>query len=319
MRMGGRAPLTAAVVVALATAGIAAGCGGSTSSTTGTTASLTATPNINVPLDQKVAAEVPSAIKSKGTLTVAADATYAPDEFIASDGHTVIGMDSDLAKALGQVMGLTPQVKNATFDSIIPGLAANKYDLGMSSFTITKEREKTVDFVSYANVGTSFFVKADGGPDISSLADLCGQKVAAERGTTQEADATAQGKKCQAAGKPGVTVSVFPDENGVNLALSSGRATVGMADSPPAAYAVDQSNGQFKLSGTQYGVALYGIAMPQNSGLAKPVLDALKAVMADGTYKRIFDYWGLASTSAGNGCPCSITNPQINPTNVPPS
>ena len=90
-----------------------------------------------------------------------------------------------------------------------------------------------------------------------------------------------------------------------------------MADSPPATYAVKQSNGQFKLSGTQYGVALYGIAMPQNTGLAKPVLDALKDVIADGTYKRIFDYWGLSSTV--NGCPCSITNPQINPTNVPPS
>jgi polar amino acid transport system substrate-binding protein len=305
-----------ALVVAAAVVGIAAGCGGGGSSST-TSTTLTATPNINVALDKKVAAEVPSAIKSKGTLTVAADATYAPDEFIASNGHTILGMDADLAKALAQAMGLSADVKNVTFDSIIPGLAAKKYDLGMSSFTITKEREKTVDFVSYANVGTSFFVKASGGPNIQSLADLCGQKVAAERGTTQEADATAQDKKCKAQGKPGVTVSVFPDENGVNLALSSGRATVGMADSPPATYAVKQSNGLFKLSGTQYGVALYGIAMPKNNGLAKPVLDALKDVMADGTYKRIFDYWGLEA--AANGCPCAITNPQINPTNVPPS
>jgi polar amino acid transport system substrate-binding protein len=99
--------------------------------------------------------------------------------------------------------------------------------------------------------------------------------------------------------------------------LSSGRATVAMADSPPAAYAVEQSNGQFKLSGKQYGVALYGIAMPKN-GLAKPVFDALKDVMADGTYKRIFDYWGLSS-AATYGCPCTITKPQISPTNVPPS
>jgi polar amino acid transport system substrate-binding protein len=318
MRSGRRTRLVVAVAAALASMGIAAGCG-SSSSTTSTSASLTATPNVNVPLDKKVAAELPSAIKSKGTLTVAADATYAPDEFIASNGHTILGMDADLAKALGQAMGLTPDVKNVTFDAIIPGLAANKYDLGMSSFTITKEREKTVDFVSYANVGTSFFVKAEGGPTIASLADLCGHQVAAERGTTQEADATAQDKKCKAAGKPGVTVSVFPDENGVNLALASGRADVGMADSPPAAYAVDKSNGQFKLSGTQYGVAAYGIAMPKGNGMAKPVLDALKDVMADGTYKRIFDYWGLSATSAGNGCPCTINNPQINPTNVPPS
>jgi len=317
MIRGKRMRLAIALVATLATVGIAAGCGGSNGSST-TSTTLTATPNINVPVDKKVAAEVPSAIKSKGTLTVAADATYPPNEFIASNGSTVIGMDADLAKAIAQAMGLQAEVKNVTFDSIIPGLAANKYDLGMSSFTITKEREKTVDFVSYAIAGTSFFVKADGGPDVQSLADLCGEKVAAERGTTQEADATAQDKKCKAAGKPGVSVSVFPDQNAANLALSSGRATVDMADSPPAAYAVEQSNGQFKISGQQYGVAAYGIAMPKDNGLAKPVLDALKAVMADGTYDQIFSYWGLVKKGP-SGCPCTITNPQINPTNVPPS
>ena len=317
MIRGTRMRVVIAFVVALATAGIAAGCGGSDSSTT-STASLTATPNINVPVDKQVATQVPSSIKSSGTLSVAADATYAPNEFIAEDGKTVIGMDADLAKAIAQVMGLKAEIKNATFDSIIPGLAANKYDLGMSSFTITKEREKTVDFVSYAIAGTSFFVKADGGPDVQSLADLCGLSVAAERGTTQAADATAQDKKCKAAGDPGVTVQVFPDQNAANLALSSGRADVVMADSPPAAYAVSKSNGQFKLTGKQYGTAAYGIAMPRGNGMAKPVLAALKAVMADGTYDRIFSYWGLVKTGDA-GCPCTITNPQINPTNVPAS
>jgi polar amino acid transport system substrate-binding protein len=318
MIRGKRMRLAIALVATLATVGIAAGCGGSSGGSSTTSTTLTATPSINVPVDKKVAAEVPSAVKSKGTLIVAADATYAPNEFIAADGHTVIGMDADLAKALAQAMGLSADVKNVTFESIIPGLAAKKYDLGMSSFTITKEREKTVDFVSYATAGTSFFVKADGGPNVQSLADLCGEKVAAERATTQEADATAQDKKCKAAGKPGVSVTVFPDENGVNLALSSGRATVAMADSPPAAYAVEQSDGQFDISGTQYGVAAYGIAMPKTSGLAKPVLDALKDVMADGTYDRIFSYWGLVKKGP-SGCPCTITNPQINPQNVPAS
>jgi polar amino acid transport system substrate-binding protein len=309
----------AALLAALATAGIAAGCGGSDNgSSTTTTAALTATPDINVPVDKKVAAQVPADIKSKGTLTVAADATYAPNEFVAENGNTIQGMDPDLAKALAQAMGLEATVKNVTFDSIIPGLAANKYDLGMSSFTITKEREKTVDFVSYANAGTSFFVSAQGGPDVQSLADLCGETVAVERGTTQEADATAQDKKCKAAGDSGVTVNVFPDQNAANLALSSGRADVVMADSPPAAYAVEQSDGQFKITGKQYGVAAYGIAIPKNSGLAKPVLGALKAVMADGTYDRIFSYWGLVKKGPA-GCPCTLDNPEINPTNVPAS
>ena len=301
---------------------IAAGCGTSNNDTStsggGGGGSLTATLGINVSKDAKIAASVPKSIASKGTLTVAADATYAPNEFIAPDGKTIQGMDADLAKALAGVMGLKASVKNITFDSIIPGLAAGKYDLGMSSFTVTKEREKTVDFVTYAIAGTSFYVNADGGPNIGSLADLCGQKVAAERGTTQATDATAQDKKCKAAGKPGVSVQVFADQNGVNLALSSGRADVAMADSPPAAYAVEQSDGKFKLTGKQYGTAAYGIAMPKGNGMAKPVQAALKSLMADGSYDKIFTYWGLVKKGSA-GCPCTITNPQINPTNVPAS
>ena len=162
----------------------------------------------------------------------------------------------------------------------------------MSSFTDTKEREKTVDFVTYFSAGTSFYVKAQGGPTINTLADLCGHKVAVEKGTTQADDAAAQSKKCKAAGKPGVTVSVFPDQNGANLALSSGRAEVGMADSPVADYQVKKSNGQFKLTGKPYGTAPYGIAIPKDSGLAKPLLAALKALMANGQYKAILDEVG---------------------------
>jgi polar amino acid transport system substrate-binding protein len=213
-------------------------------------------------------------------------------------------MDADLAKALTGVMGLKAKVVNATFDGIIPGLASKKYDLGMSSFTDTKEREKTVDFVTYLSAGTSFFVKAQGGPTINTLADLCGHKVAAEKGTTQATDATAQGKKCTAAGKPRVTVSVFPDQNGANLALSSGRSDVGMADSPVADYQVKKSSGQFKLTGKSYGTAPYGIAIPKGSGLDKPLLAALKALMANGQYKAILAKWGISSGA--------ITNPQIN-------
>ena len=316
-----------AIVVAAAVI-VGAGCGSSSSTTSGgestsagtAVSNPTATPGINVPVDQKIVAELPSSVKSSGTLTVAADATYAPDEFIAKDGHTVIGMDADLAKALAQSMGLTADVKNVNFGAIIPGLAANRYDLGMSSFTVTKEREKAVDFVSYAQAGTSMYVKSDGGPDIGSLADLCGHSVGVEQATIQEQAAKEQDGKCKADGKPGVTVSVFPDQNAANLSVSSGRAEVGMADSPVASYIVAQSNGQFKLTGKPFGTAAYGIALPKNSGLSKPVLDAVKNLMADGTYDKVLSYWGLtASSSATNGCPCSITNPQINPTNVPAS
>ena len=278
---------------------LAAACGTSTTTTPSTSAP--AAPSAAV---SSIAAKVPSSVKSRGTLSVAADATYAPNEFIAPDGHTVIGMDADLARALGAVMGLRVNMINATFDTIIPGLASGKYDLGMSSFTDTKARQQTVDFVTYFSAGTSFYVKASGGPAVTSLADLCGHTVAVEKGTTQQSDAQAQVSKCKSAGKGAPTVQVFNDQNAVNLALSSGRAQVAMADSPVADYQVKQSNGTFKLSGQPYGTAPYGIAIPKNNGMAPVVLAALKHLMANGTYQRILAHWGVQSGA--------ITSPVIN-------
>jgi polar amino acid transport system substrate-binding protein len=251
-----------------------------------------------------VAKLVPPSIKAKGTLTVASDATYAPNEFIGPDGHTVIGMDVDLVKALAGVMGLKANVTNVTFNAIIPGLAAGKYDMGASSFTDNKTREKTLDFVDYYSAGESFFTKAQGGTSVSTLADLCGHTVAVEATTVEQTDAQTQSGKCKKAGKPGVTVLVFPDQNGANLALASGRAQIGFADSPIAAYQVKKTGGQFKLVGATFGTAPYGLAVPKGSGLAPPLLAALKELMKNGSYNTILSKWGV---QAG-----AISAPKIN-------
>lgn len=176
-------------------------------------------------------------------------------------------MDPDLGKAIADVAGLKVKFEKASFDAILPGIGSKKYDVGMSSFTDTKEREQEFDFVTYFTAGTSFFVKAQGGPNITTVADLCGHKVAVQKGTVQQDDATAQAKKC---GGSKLEVQVYPDQNGANQALISGRADVGMADSPIAAYQVKQTEGQFKLSGEAYDTAPYGIALPKGSKLAPP-------------------------------------------------
>src|SRR4029077_18690378 len=149
------------------------------SSTTSAATNANTTPSSAAGVSS-VAALVPAAVKTKGTLTVASDASYAPDEFIGSDGHTVVGMNADLSKALGAAMGLKVNVINVPFATILAGLAAGKYDFGASSFTDTKAREKTVDFVTYANVGESFYTKAQGGTTIGSIADICGHTVSVE-------------------------------------------------------------------------------------------------------------------------------------------
>jgi len=251
------------------------------------------------------ATTLPQKYKAQGHLTIAADATYAPMEFIAKDGKTLVGADVDLGKAIAKELGVKADFVNASFDSIIPALQSGKYDMSMSSFTITKKREEVVDFVSYMTAGTSFYVKAKGAPKVNGLADLCGMTVAVEKGTTQADDANKQSKECVAAGKKAVTVSVFPDQNGANLAIASGRAQVGMADSPVAAWIVEESRGQFKLTGEAYNSAPYGVAIPKNSGLAEPVLAALKKVIASGEYAKILHKWGI--TQGG------IKDPAINP------
>lgn len=259
---------------------------------------------VSVRVDPSIAAQVPAAVRSKRTLTIAADATYAPAEFMSSDGKTVIGFGPDLARAVAKLLGLRAEIRNVPFDSIIPGLAAGKYELGVSSFTDTREREKTVDFVTYATAGESFFVNASGGPRISSLDDLCGHTVAAQKGTTEAADAIAQSKRCTDRGGLPVAVSVFPDENGVNLALASGRVEVAFADTPVAAFAVRQSAGKFRLLGDSIQNAPYGIAISKGSGLQRPVLAAVEALIADGAYQEILRYWGLEHIA--------ITTPAIN-------
>jgi polar amino acid transport system substrate-binding protein len=294
-----RVRVSAAIVpalVALAACGSTTGGGG--------------TPTASVPsatADSAAAGKVPSDVRTKGTLAVAADATYAPDESIASDGHTVIGMGPDIAKAIGTVLNLKVDVMNVTFNDIIPGLQSGKYDIGDSSFSVNADREKVIDFVTYFSSGTTFMVKASGGPSIQTLADLCGHSVGVESATTEQTDAQAQSQKCTSGGKAAVNIQVFPDQNSDNLALSSGRVDVDMLDSQVAAYQV-KLNPQFKLSGQPYGVGPYGLAIPKGigqAGMDQAVQAAMNDLIASGVYKAILDKWGIPQGA--------ITSSQINP------
>lgn len=296
--------LTLIAVVALAV--FVAGCGDDDKSDEGATSETTAAkfdPS-TVQEDPAVAEQVPADVKEKGTLVVATDASYPPNEFIAEDGKTIIGMDADMAQALGNTMGLKVELQNATFDAILPGIAAGKYDVGMSSFTDTKEREQTVDMVTYLLAGTGFYTQAEGGTQISGLDDLCGLTIAVERGTTQADDGEAQSKKCVKDGKDPVKVDTFNDQNAANLAVTSKKAQIGMADSPVAAYIVKQSDGKLVKTGEDYGEAPYGIALDKGSELTPVVLAAMQSLISNGYYEKILATWGLSDEA--------IDEPKIN-------
>lgn len=302
-KVGGfRTGACAAALVALALVG-AACSSSSNGSTTTTKPSSSSIPT--QAKDSTIAATVPAAIRSKGSLTIALDATYAPDEFIASNGTTIIGMDADLAYAITQILGLKANLVNATFDTIIPGLQSGKYDMGDSSFTDTAARQQVVDFVDYFVAGEGFYIKA-GGQSFNGLSSLCGHTVSVEDGTTEQTDAQTQAKACTSAGKPTVNILSFGNQSQANLAVSSGRAQVGFADSQVAAYIVSTSNGVFQNSGQAFEVAPYGLALPKGNGMAAPVEAAVNLLIQNGTYKKILDKWGV---QAGAVSQAQINNP----------
>ena len=268
--------------------------------------------NLNLAKDETIAAALPDKYKQSGTIVVATDATYAPNEFLAEGSNDPIGMDIDLANALGQVLGLKVTVEPASFDGIIPGINAGRYDMSLSSFTDTKEREASVNFVTYFEAGTSTMVLAGNPQNINAATDLCGRPVGAENSTIQLAqlkDATVTGsvvKACADAGKPAPIAQGYPKQTDVNSALVAGRIDAYLADSPVVAYAVKQTGDKFEKVGQDQDAAPYGIALPKDpAALTTTMQQAMQKLIDSGAYKQILDNWGVSSgaitTSAVNG------------------
>ncbi|MFC9350605.1 ABC transporter substrate-binding protein [Arthrobacter sp. NPDC057013] len=255
--------------------------------------------------DDALAASVPAAIKSKGTLTVGSDTSYAPAEFIGTDGQTPVGYDVDIAKAIGATLGLKVQVQTSEFTGILPALGP-KYDLGISSFTINKERLGAVNMVSYFNAGTAWAVKK-GNPKGFSLDDVCGKSVGVQTGTVQEdPDLSGRNKKCTADGKQPINIVTLKNQTDVTTRLVNGSIDAMAADSPIIGYALTQTNGQLEKLGAVYDSAPQGIAVAKSDkALAEVIQKTLTKLIADGSYKKILDGWGN-----GEG---AITKSEVNP------
>ena len=245
-------------------------------------------------------AKVPEKIKADKKLTIATDATYPPNEFILSGTDQIIGMDVDMGNAIGKILGLETEFVNASFDGILGGLDAGRYELGMSSFTDTKEREQTVDFVTYFEAGTSTMVRKCNPKGIKSIEDLCGKAVGAENGTTQLDQLTKSDvdgsvvKACTDAGKDAPEGQGFPKQTDVNAALQAKRIDAYLADTPVVDYAVKTTGNAFEKAGEDTDAAPYGIAIPKTAkGMKEAVQGAVQQLISDGNYQKILDNWGL--------------------------
>jgi polar amino acid transport system substrate-binding protein len=197
-------------------------------------------------------------------------------------------------------MGVQWKGINATFDTIIAGLQGGKFDVGNSSFTVEASREKKVNFVTYFKAGEAYYVKSSSSLKLSGLTSLCGRTVSVESGTSEQTDAQNTVKACKKANKTPDTVLPFSTQSEANLAVSSGRAQIGFADSQVAGYIVQLSKGQFKLDGSAFEVAPYGFAFPKSSTLDKATLAAVQDLMKDGIYAKILHKWGVEAGAISN-------------------
>lgn len=273
-----------------------AGCGGG-GATAGGAASASAS------VDSALAARVPAAIRSAGKIVVGTDSSYAPSEFLDTDGKTVVGFDVDLFNAVAARLGLTVEWQSAKFDDIIPGVGTGKYTVGVSSFTVNADREKQVTMVSYFSAGTQWATKSGASIDPDNA---CGKKVAVQTSTVQVDDITARSKKCTDGGKAAITVDQYQAQSDATNAVITGKDDAMLADSPVCAYAVKQTNGQLALAGQIYDSAPYGYVLPKDQAdFGGAIAAAVQSLIADGTYKTILSKWGV---EAG-----SVSSPAVNP------
>lgn len=275
----------------LATAALllAAGCGGSDNPTVKQSAG-------------SLASLLPQAVRDKGTLLVGSDIAYPPVESFAADGTTAIGIDPDIAKALGDKLGVTFKFTNGTFNGLITSLTSKRIDVIMSAMSDTKKRQASIDFVDYFVVGTSIIVKK-GNPDgIKSLDDLCGKTIAIQQGTTQDDVAEAQKKTC---GAKGLHILKFPTDPEALLQVKQGRAVADMNDFPVAKDIVKKT-GDYEVVGDQIEAGPYGIGVPKDQTQLRDALQkAMQAIIDDGTYAKILQKYdvtdGAVKTATVNG------------------
>ncbi|MEU4034517.1 ABC transporter substrate-binding protein [Streptomyces collinus] len=302
--------LAAAGAIAVAGALLLTGCGDQTKDKNNDSGSASTS---TAPLADKL----PKELRDKGEIKVGSDIAYAPVEFKDSSGK-VVGLDPDLATAMGKQLGVKLTFENGTFDALLTGLRSGRYDIAMSAMTDNKNRQEGVDpdtgkkvgegvdFVDYLTAGVSIYTRKDDTKGIASWSDLCGKKLAVERGTVSEDLAKQEAKKCPAGKK--LTIEPFDDDQQSQTRLRSGGVDAASSDFPVAAYAVKTSGGgkDFQVVGDQVEAAPYGIAVAKNDTQLRDALQAaMNAIIKSGEYQKILEKWGAedgaVKESAVNG------------------
>ncbi|MCX5204275.1 ABC transporter substrate-binding protein [Streptomyces sp. NBC_00237] len=254
-------------------------------------------------------AKLPAEIQKKGTLEIGTNAEYAPME--SKEGDKIVGVDPDLAAAIGEKLGVKVKLTDAKFDTLITGVNAGRYDAAMSSITDNKSRQEGldedgkklgqgVDFVDYFVAGTAIYVKKGNAAGIKTFDDLCGKPVGVQMGTTYETALKTLSKKCTDGGKKAVEIKAFENDTEAQTRVRAGGVVAGVNDYPVAVDLARKAGGgnTFEVVGEQFEAGPFGIAVDKKNTKLRDVLkEAVDAIIKDGSYTKVLEKWG-AQTGA---------------------
>lgn len=217
---------------------------------------------------------------------------FPPQMFL--EGTTLVGIQPDLALAIGEVMGV--QIANisvGSFDSLIPGTVSGRYQMSSADFGVTADRLKQVDFVTEFPLGTGFGVKTGSSIKITKASDLCGHSVGVLAGSYFIGQVKALSEQCVSGGSDKIGVQTYPNDGARTLALTNGRIEVMSTTVDALGYQIKSQNVPIELQSFQYEPVEQAIVIPDGSALGAAVQAAMKEIISNGTYLKILKKWGV--------------------------
>ncbi|MEU1301672.1 transporter substrate-binding domain-containing protein [Streptomyces shenzhenensis] len=281
-----RAGVLHAITLAVLTTAIAAGC-----SHADEAVRTPASPAPQVRADDTVRAFVPAAVRERGVLRVAMMNNYKPYSYTVAGKQT--GVLPEMVTAVAQVMGLKVEITDVDFSSILTGLQARRYDIGMGEYFVYPDRLQVADFVTEWSNYDSFIVSADGDYRPQSLADVCGRRIAVLAGSSGVPAMKSGAATCAAAGAAPPRVQTYSMMSGAVLALTSHRVDA-VLTGHEVGVALKQDGVAIRATGAVGGgpTATAVGRGADAAGLPEAIAAAYRKLIADGTYKVIHSRWG---------------------------
>ena len=233
-------------------------------------------------------------IQKAGKLVIATSPDFPPFESLDGSGK-VTGIEIDILEEVCAQLGVSLEIQQMDFDSVLPGVQAGKYDMGVSGITITEKRQKNVLFTDAYCLAAQAIVVKEGSP-ISSKADLEGKTVAVQTGTTAESFCMDNG----------YTVSAYAANNDAQSALLRGKADAWVIDDLTAADMVKvynaQGGDQLVILGEAMTTEPYAFAMAFGSEDTIEAINGILKTMEDsGAIAAIFDKYEAPFTAPAEG------------------